>query len=241
MKRKIEKRLLAIVLSVILTVTMIPVSVFAAGEGGVDEAGATRTIMFYCCGSDLESKASMASFNLRQILSSSFSANNNVRFLIMTGGSRKWHLESDFLVMDDSLLPEGEPSDEINNKYNQIWEAKGADAQENAGKLVLLDGDGITSNSPVLNKDEVMSDPMTGRKVKRSVAMTGEVTLRGRVLPIGGLKEKTMAAYRAGIRTLIIPEENQKDLEKIPEYVMKQFRVVKVRDVEEVLKEAIIK
>ena len=70
--------------------------------------------------------------------------------------------------------------------------------------------------------------------------MTGEVTLRGRVLPIGGLKEKTMAAYRAGIRILIIPEENQKDLEKIPEYVLSQFTVKKVRDVKQVLEIAII-
>ena len=70
--------------------------------------------------------------------------------------------------------------------------------------------------------------------------MTGEITLRGRVLPIGGLKEKTMAAYRAGIRTLIIPEENQKDLEKIPEYVLDQFKVIKVKDVHEVLKTAVI-
>ena len=61
--------------------------------------------------------------------------------------------------------------------------------------------------------------------------MTGEVTLRGRVLPIGGLKEKTMAAYRAGIRTLVIPEENQKDLEKIPEHVLAQFKVIKAADV----------
>ena len=70
--------------------------------------------------------------------------------------------------------------------------------------------------------------------------MTGEVTLRGRVLPIGGLKEKTMAAYRAGIRILIIPEENQKDLEKIPDYVLSQFTVKKVRDVKQVLEIAII-
>ena len=71
--------------------------------------------------------------------------------------------------------------------------------------------------------------------------MTGEVTLRGRVLPIGGLKEKTMAAYRAGIRTLIIPDENQKDLEKIPDYVLDRFRILTVRDVQEVLKEALVR
>ena len=80
---------------------------------------------------------------------------------------------------------------------------------------------------------------LTGKPVRQDVAMTGEVTLRGRVLPIGGLKEKTLAAYRAGIRTLIIPEENQKDLEKIPEHVLAQFTVVKVKDVREVLKTAI--
>ena len=81
---------------------------------------------------------------------------------------------------------------------------------------------------------------LTGKPVRQDVAMTGEVTLRGRVLPIGGLKEKTLAAYRAGIRTLIIPEENQKDLEKIPEHVLAQFTVVKVKDVREVLKTAIV-
>ena len=85
-----------------------------------------------------------------------------------------------------------------------------------------------------------LASALTGKPVRQDVAMTGEVTLRGRVLPIGGLKEKTLAAYRAGIRTLIIPEENQKDLEKIPEHVLAQFRVVKVKDVREVLKTALI-
>ena len=81
---------------------------------------------------------------------------------------------------------------------------------------------------------------LTGRAVRQDIAMTGEVTLRGRVLPIGGLKEKTMAAYRAGIRTLIIPEENEKDLEKIPDYILALFTVRKVRDVQEVLKTALV-
>ena len=81
---------------------------------------------------------------------------------------------------------------------------------------------------------------LTGKPVRQDVAMTGEVTLRGRVLPIGGLKEKTLAAYRAGMHTLVIPEENQKDLEKIPEHVLAQFTIVKVKDVKEVLKTALI-
>jgi ATP-dependent Lon protease len=82
---------------------------------------------------------------------------------------------------------------------------------------------------------------LTGLPVRRDIAMTGEISIRGRILPIGGLKEKTMAAYRAGIRTLIIPEENRKDLEKIPDYVLNQFKVLPVQDVQEVLKTALIR
>ena len=80
---------------------------------------------------------------------------------------------------------------------------------------------------------------LTGTPVKQNVAMTGEITLRGRVLPIGGLKEKTLAAYRAGIDTLIIPEENRKDLEKIPDYVLAKFRIIPVREIREVLDAAL--
>ncbi len=80
---------------------------------------------------------------------------------------------------------------------------------------------------------------LTGRPVRQDVAMTGEVTLRGRVLPIGGLKEKTLAAYRAGVKTLIIPEENRKDLEKIPPEVLSRFTVISVNDVSQVLDQAL--
>ena len=79
---------------------------------------------------------------------------------------------------------------------------------------------------------------LTGRKVRQDVAMTGEMTLRGRVLPIGGLKEKTLAAFRAGVKTLIIPKENHKDLEEIPEYVLSAFRIVEAEEIGQVLKEA---
>ena len=81
---------------------------------------------------------------------------------------------------------------------------------------------------------------LTGRKVRQDVAMTGEMTLRGRVLPIGGLKEKTLAAYRAGISVLIIPRENHKDLEEIPGYVLEHFRIVEVDEIQQVLKEALV-
>jgi ATP-dependent Lon protease len=75
--------------------------------------------------------------------------------------------------------------------------------------------------------------------VKRDLAMTGELTLRGRVLPIGGLKEKLLAAHRAGITTVIIPRENRKDLREVPRRVLKATRVVLVEHADEVLREAL--
>lgn len=75
--------------------------------------------------------------------------------------------------------------------------------------------------------------------VKKSVAMTGEITLRGKVLPIGGLKEKALAARRAGIKRVIIPAENKKDLEEMPEAAKKEITFLPVSDAEEVFKEAI--
>jgi len=77
--------------------------------------------------------------------------------------------------------------------------------------------------------------------VKRDVAMTGEVTLRGRVLPIGGLKEKLLAALRGGIKTAIIPSENEKDLKEIPQNVKDGLTIIPVSDVDEVLRIALTK
>ena len=76
--------------------------------------------------------------------------------------------------------------------------------------------------------------------VRRDVAMTGEITLRGRVLPIGGLKEKILAAHRAGITTVIMPKENAKDLRDIPKRVLKTLRVVPVEHMDEVLRVALV-
>jgi ATP-dependent Lon protease len=76
--------------------------------------------------------------------------------------------------------------------------------------------------------------------VYRDLAMTGEITLRGRVLPIGGLKEKVLAAHRGGIRKIIIPKENEKDLHDIPASVLRQVEVVAVEHMDEVLSHAII-
>lgn len=70
--------------------------------------------------------------------------------------------------------------------------------------------------------------------------MTGEITLRGKVLPIGGLKEKALAAYRTGIRDVIIPADNQKDLEEIPEKVRESINFIPVTEVDAVFKSAIV-
>jgi len=82
---------------------------------------------------------------------------------------------------------------------------------------------------------------LTGIPVHKSVAMTGEVTLRGRVLPIGGLKEKLLAALRGGIKTVLIPQENVKDLEEIPDNVKRDLKIIPVSTVDEVLKLALTK
>ncbi len=79
----------------------------------------------------------------------------------------------------------------------------------------------------------------TGRKVRSDVAMTGEISLRGKVLPIGGLKEKVLAAHRAGIKTVILPKRNEPDLEDLPKELREQMRFVPVSDASEVLAEAL--
>lgn len=84
-----------------------------------------------------------------------------------------------------------------------------------------------------------IASAFTGRKVRGDIAMTGEVTLRGKVLPIGGLKEKSLAAYRLGVRNVIIPDKNEKDLEEIPSNIRKEMKFVPVSDLREVLSAAL--
>ncbi|WP_068674528.1 endopeptidase La [Oceanobacillus sp. Castelsardo] len=81
---------------------------------------------------------------------------------------------------------------------------------------------------------------LSGRAVKKEVGMTGEITLRGRVLPIGGLKEKSLGAHRAGLTTIIIPEDNKKDIENIPESVKEGLTFIPVKHLDEVLKHALV-
>jgi ATP-dependent Lon protease len=81
---------------------------------------------------------------------------------------------------------------------------------------------------------------LTNRPVSRDIAMTGEITLRGRILPIGGLKEKILAAHRGGITKVLIPEENKKDIKEIPSSVLKQVKILTVQNMDEVLSQALI-
>src|SRR5699024_2068385 len=82
---------------------------------------------------------------------------------------------------------------------------------------------------------------LTGRAVRKDVGMTGEITLRGRVLPIGGLKEKSLRAHRAGIKTIIIPVDNERDIEDIPKSVRDDLTFIPVKHLDEVLKHALVR
>jgi len=82
---------------------------------------------------------------------------------------------------------------------------------------------------------------LAGREVRSDVAMTGEITLRGKVLPVGGIKEKILAAVRAKIKTVLLPESNARDLEEIPAYLRRKINLVLVKDMQEVLDEALVR
>lgn len=84
-----------------------------------------------------------------------------------------------------------------------------------------------------------LASALTGRKVHHEIAMTGEITLRGRVLPVGGVKEKVLAAHRAGIKTVIMPKDNKKDLDEIPKKVRDRIRFILVEHMDEVLEAAL--
>jgi ATP-dependent Lon protease len=85
-----------------------------------------------------------------------------------------------------------------------------------------------------------LASVLVGCPVRRDLAMTGEITLRGRVLPIGGLKEKLLAAHRAGLQTVLIPSDNVRDLELLPERVRAELEIIPVHTMDEVLDLALI-
>ena len=134
----------------------------AAEQAPVGEQPYVRTIMMYDIGSNLEEGGGMASYNLRQVLGANFSKDDRVKYIVMTGGSKAWHLESDYLYDPETGTQPGG----IDPEYNQVWEAKGADAAENPGKLVLLEKEGLHGKKAMDEEDEdyvgeVMSKPQT--------------------------------------------------------------------------------
>ena len=84
-----------------------------------------------------------------------------------------------------------------------------------------------------------MVSVLTGIPARSDVAMTGEITLRGQVLPIGGLKEKLLAAHRGGIKTVLIPDENKRDLKEIPDNIKSDLEIIAVKWIDEVLEVAL--
>jgi len=84
-----------------------------------------------------------------------------------------------------------------------------------------------------------LASVMTSRPVRHDLAMTGEITLRGKVLPVGGIKEKVMAAHRAGIRTVLLPRQNVRDLDGVPEELRNELKVIPIDTAEQVLSEAL--
>ena len=82
---------------------------------------------------------------------------------------------------------------------------------------------------------------LTGIPVRKDIAMTGEITLRGKVLPVGGIREKVMGAHRAGIRKVLLPAENDVDIQDIPEVVRNDMEFVLLRNVDDALKEVLVK
>ena len=139
---------------------------------------------------------------------------------------------------------------EMINQEILLLDAKENKLNEEEEFKVVLDHtvDNLLKNyafSKILSKETVSDEEVEkyfedNKAVFANVAMTGEVTLRGNVLPIGGLKEKTLAAYRSGITKIIIPKKNEKDLHEIPDVVKESMEILAVETMEEVLEGALV-
>ncbi len=159
----------------------------------------------------------------------------------------------DIIAVEVTLVP-GKGKLILTGKLGEVMKESGraalSYARVNAKRLHLQDYDwektdvhihvpagGVPKEGPSagITLTSALVSALTERAVRRDVAMTGEMTLRGRVLPIGGLKEKVLAAHRAGIRTIILPKENMKDLVDIPEHVRNDVTFHPVENVNEVL------
>jgi ATP-dependent Lon protease len=127
-----------------------------------------------------------------------------------------------------------------------VWssaEALGIDGKLFEGKVIhvhvpagAIPKDGPSAGVAIMT---ALASLAMRRPVRSDVAMTGEITLRGKVLPVGGIKEKVLAAHRAGIRTVILPRRNERDVEDVPEELRRELAFVFVDDAAEVLRHAL--
>ncbi|MCY3766202.1 MAG: endopeptidase La [Gemmatimonadetes bacterium] len=123
------------------------------------------------------------------------------------------------------------------------WESLGLEEKFNEGKDVHVHAPAgaVPKDGPSagITMAAVLASVFTGRPVRKEVAMTGEITLRGKVLPVGGIRDKVLAAHRAGIRIVILPEKNRKDLEEVPDTVRKDVKLVFADHMDKVLDTAL--
>ncbi|MDE3258302.1 MAG: endopeptidase La [Gemmatimonadota bacterium] len=123
------------------------------------------------------------------------------------------------------------------------WESLGLEEKFNEGKDVHVHAPAgaVPKDGPSagITMAAVLASVFTGRPVRKEVAMTGEITLRGKVLPVGGIRDKVLAAHRAGIGTVILPEKNRKDLEEVPDTVRKDVKLVFADHMDKVLDTAL--
>jgi ATP-dependent Lon protease len=116
------------------------------------------------------------------------------------------------------------------------------DLFENVDVHVHIPEGGIPKDGPSAGITIACSiiSAFTDRRVRREIAMTGEITLRGRILPVGGIREKILAAHRAGITTIIIPKKNEKDLEELNKKVRNSLNIIAINHIDEILDIALL-
>ncbi len=163
---------------------------------------------------------------LLQIEAVTVPGKGRVRSTGQLGDVMKESIEAAVSFIKSRCVPFGIKSTLLETRDIHVHVPEGATPKDGASAGVAM----VTSIVSVL----------TGNPVRRDVAMTGEITLRGRVLPIDGLKEKFLAAQRGGIKTVLIPKDNEKDLPEIPHNLKRGIKIIAIDQIDEVLEHALV-